>query len=139
MATTEPDEQTVRWQARLDRAFPRGAVAAWASPFPSKASYQVPRILVLRVEDGFPVVVLPVFTGNNKVLGPWQVTSYEPSGPRTGTRSATVKFREDGRSMTWNSRVSERLARLMAPERQQFIALAPDGGRAVHHTPEEEP
>lgn len=134
---TEPDEQTAQWQQRLDREFPRGAVAAWLHPVTPGVSYQIPRILVLRVTGGQPVVLLPVLAGADKVLGPWQMETYERSGPRTGPRQVQVKFKEDGRSMTWSPRVSDRLARVMAPERQAFIQLAPQGGRAVLHTPEE--
>lgn len=139
----EPDEQTVKWQARLDRDFPRGAIAAWSGLTPPPASYQIPRILVLRVVNDHPVVLLPVLTGSDKVLGPWQVSAYEVNhgvvtGPLAGTqRVVRVTFEEDSRTMTWNPRVTDRLARVMAPERAAFMKLAPHGGRAAQHNPEE--
>ena len=130
------DVRVAEWQHRLDRQFPRGAVAGWSGV--TGTVYQIPRILVLRIgSGGLPVVLMPVFSGSDKVLGPYRITSYQRTGPRTGGPVSQVTFSGDARVMTWNPRVSERLARLMAPERDLFMALAPDGGRAAQHTPEE--
>lgn len=135
-----PDAQTIDWQARLDREFPRGAVVnAWHDPHsigrlpPPGVTYEIPRIVVLRVADGQPVVLMPVFHGSDKVLGPLHLTSYE----RLSRILVKVTLAGQKDVMTWNSRISERLARLMAPEREASVKLAPQGGRAVQHTPEE--
>lgn len=119
------------WQHKLDRLFSHGAIASWDDGDPRSAVYLVPRIYVVDVEDGKPVVWMSAFAGSDKTLGPWPVTAITPL--RHSPFAARVALRGHARAMRWNAGMDERLASAMFPERSAGIERFPDGGMEVFH------
>lgn len=115
------------WQHQLDRQFPQGAIAHWVREKPG--TYLIPRIYVVGMEDGQPVVWLPVFAGSDKELGPWAITSYDPD--LVGPFGARVTLQGPGHAMLWRAGLDDKLAAEMQPERDEGIRRCPDGGPGV--------
>lgn len=127
------DEQRAKWQARLDHSFPRGMVASWDKEG-ARTTYLVPRVVVVEMSGLDPVVWLDAYSGSDKTLGPYRVTSYVEH--RSGWhRQVEVTFDGIPHPMCWNAGVSRRAARVMNPERIRLLTLAPQGGEAVLHDP----
>lgn len=117
--TRQPDRAPGEsWQDRLDREFPRGALCSWDyGRGGHRVVYKVPRIVVTGEDGGYPVVALPSDTG--RLLGPWQVASYDDDGHGPGLKRVT--FERITEPMTWSPAVPDRLAHMMKTERDRLL------------------
>lgn len=127
------NEATVAdWQHRLDSEYPRGVVASWDDSDKHSATYLLPRIYVTDMTAaGYPVIWASAHSGSDKVLGPWEVTSYTVAQLRP--RAARVTFENVERAMTWSAGMDDKLVASMAAERADGIRRYPDGGKEVLH------
>lgn len=105
------------WQRRLDGDFPRGAITSWGDGNPRSSVYLLPHVLVTAAIGGLPVVRASVFAGSDKVVGPWQVTSYRAD------RLTVVRFARVELPMLLSASVNRRLAQAMASERANSIRM----------------
>jgi hypothetical protein len=123
-----PSDLIARYQAKLDREFPQGAVASWEDRG-NTATYLIPRVLVTGQQGLDPEIWLPAFAGSTKTLGPFRVLSYQPV--QSHPYAVRVTLDNVDRPLLLNAGVSEEAARAMAGDRQRFTDLAPAGGARV--------
>lgn len=116
------------WRSKLNREFPDGAVCSWELPAgQTPVIYVTPQIEVIAMTGLDPLVrIVPL--DNSRVLGPAQVSSYEPvrGGPwPPGT--VRVTFANYPGVMYWNPRVPPVLANRM-PEEGHLEPRSPEAG-----------
>jgi hypothetical protein len=122
-----PDDFVSRYQAKFDREFPHGALAAWRDK--STATYLVPRIMVTGQRGLDPEIWLPVFAGSNKTLGPFRVLSVQET--QHSPYAIQVLLDNVQEPLLLSAGVSPEAAAAMAADRASFTALAPAGGQRV--------
>ena len=127
LSNAGPSDLIAKYQAKLDREFPRGAVAAWQDK--PRTAYLIPRILVTGQRGLDPEIWLPVFAGSSKTLGPFRVLSMEQVQASPRAVAAAI----DGMDalLLLSAAVSEAAGQAMATDRQQFLELAPRGGPRI--------
>lgn len=114
--TQETSDQ--RWQLHLDRQFPHGVLASWEGQ--PGVLYPIPRIVVDYMAGFDPVVKFPVFSGSDKVLGPWQLTSSTKVPDKSGVWKLT--FLGLDRALLVTGNLPPRLRLAMQAERDKFFS-----------------
>lgn len=118
------------WQVKLDREFPRGALAYWEPPDGGgpEYTYPVPRIEVTGMRGLNPCVSLPVPDWDKVIDG--CVLSYD-SIQSEPCFVARVVLEDTSRAMHWSAGVSDSLAQRMSARRAELVRNAAERGRSV--------
>lgn len=125
-----PPETARRWQARLDRDFPRGILLSSIRREAAEHTFLSPRAEVTSVRGLDPVVFLDIPGHGRGFSG--VITGYNPvqSSP-CRVVEVTLDYGGDNpsrdRTVLFSGNVSDSAARAMAPYREKSLRLSAEG------------